>query len=869
MDSPLRAMSPVSNNDNSDVEEPLTPTSKVKAMLAAMEESEDDEDDIPVKPTRSRTARAMRVPNPLESSQHTGDSTVNDVVNNDEDEGLFVSPAPQRSKNISDQGSEDEEEDVPVRAIRSRTVKAMQAPTDTNNDYDSDPGLFVSPAPKRTNPYISGEEGNANDSNASEDDLPVNPANNRFLELVAKKRREREALEAEQAAQREQRAALEQEECQSSADEGDAALTRSSRPTRRAGKKAIEEMARETQRMSRNMQLAHQAKTRKKIGKDSLFAKFNYKPTHVEVPHTPPKTASPRSSPVLIPETKLKERVKQSVSERLKERAIPIMSLDDSDSDLEILPDKIPAVFPIVKSKVVPTKKREMNQADLQISLQQRARAQAKRDRDERLDMLRAKGVIVQTAEERQKEMADVEDMMAKARREGDEIMKREKEAAKKAAKENGEIDPLGDSSGDEDWEEDGGEENDSQGEDADQDDNMVEEEALELSGSEDEDDVDEENQGEEVDDDEEGGENLAPNVLEENEESQLQAIPDSLAPTSQIKSPIIPSLDAADESEDEVQHLPTRQRNNRTVLSDDEDQDGPVDTVTPIKTAPMFARKNMLNTNTSSPMAPPSVLRSAHKSFIPGLPIVGPAGLGLTQIFAGTMDESQSQACSETEVSTRPDSQLFDPIFLQHAMASQDRVPNSQPEEVSQGIQLDFSQSQIQGFESMMLPPTQYTESHFVAPTQDEGFQDHAPLNGRYTLPPPGTVETEKLHASGETAILSEIPSTSSPIKKPGRLQRGRTHRSPSSSPKKPTAFSVPSRKPPRLVVEDTFDPKTSEAKGLVNEQAEESEDEYAGLGGASDDESDGEEDAYVQEMINDEAGNDVDQATLAALFA
>ena len=41
-------------------------------------------------------------------------------------------------------------------------------------------------------------------------------------------------------------------------------LTQHSRPTRKAGKKAMEEMQREQQRISRNMQLTHQAKTKKK-----------------------------------------------------------------------------------------------------------------------------------------------------------------------------------------------------------------------------------------------------------------------------------------------------------------------------------------------------------------------------------------------------------------------------------------------------------------------------------------------------------------------------------------------------------------------------------------------------------------------------
>ncbi|KAI9881812.1 MAG: hypothetical protein M1823_006476, partial [Watsoniomyces obsoletus] len=53
-------------------------------------------------------------------------------------------------------------------------------------------------------------------------------------------------------------------------------LTKDAKPTRKASKKAMEEMKRETQRMSRNMQLAHQAQTKKKITKDSLLARFNF-----------------------------------------------------------------------------------------------------------------------------------------------------------------------------------------------------------------------------------------------------------------------------------------------------------------------------------------------------------------------------------------------------------------------------------------------------------------------------------------------------------------------------------------------------------------------------------------------------------------
>jgi mediator of replication checkpoint protein 1 len=72
-------------------------------------------------------------------------------------------------------------------------------------------------------------------------------------------------------------------------------LTQQARPTRKASKKALEEMNRETQRMSRNMQLAHQAKTKKKITKES-FAKFNFKPGGGVAPDTSMAASSATAS---------------------------------------------------------------------------------------------------------------------------------------------------------------------------------------------------------------------------------------------------------------------------------------------------------------------------------------------------------------------------------------------------------------------------------------------------------------------------------------------------------------------------------------------------------------------------------------------
>lgn len=63
-------------------------------------------------------------------------------------------------------------------------------------------------------------------------------------------------------------------------------------------------------------------------------------------------------------------------------------------------------------------------------------------------------------------------------------------------------------------------------------------------------------------------------------------------------------------------------------------------------------------------------------------------------------------------------------------------------------------------------------------------------------------------------------------------------------------------------------FNKKQSAAKEMVEEQAQESEDEYAGLGGASDDESGGSEDEETKQMI-EHADVDVDERKLAAFHA
>lgn len=144
-------------------------------------------------------------------------------------------------------------------------------------------------------------------SDSDDDRLPDHPlGSTRFLELVAKKRAEREAREAEEESKKQEKLAkardLERDLSDASPalsdDEVDRRLTQRDRPARKASKKAIEEMNRETQRMSRNMQLAHQAKTKKKISKESFFAKFNFQQPIVNDQQQPLSSSATSSRPV-------------------------------------------------------------------------------------------------------------------------------------------------------------------------------------------------------------------------------------------------------------------------------------------------------------------------------------------------------------------------------------------------------------------------------------------------------------------------------------------------------------------------------------------------------------------------------------------
>lgn len=876
--------------------------------------------------------------------------------------------------------SAEDEDDEPILPRRLRRADSEDKPTTPEapevtpvRSGRSSPGLFLTPGVSEGRSPI---KPTANDE--SDSDLPADPrTNERFLALVARKREEREAREAAEA---EKRAAREAEYMQQtkkalsrrsatplgdSEDDSDEVagrkLTQQARPTRKASKKALEEMNRETQRMNRNMQLAHQARTKKRITKESLFARFNFRTAntpnelgqpaqnsstcvssapvseteglqHQETPPTSPVVPQDQSKqlttetavvgsaihfpiqtpneedelptiddvlreprPVLvkrqgIPTASTADEMVQAPKEpRLKIKKPPVKirfskapttsnNQPDSESDLEILParkiraSKLDAFHRVSTENPSETRslqtlralahlnspekrssksKSSITLSDMQQSLQQRARQQAAAEREEKIQDLKDRGIIVQTAEERQKDQAVVEDLVEKARQEAANIKTKEKDAAKRAAKRNGE------------------EFNDSSDDDDDYQANEADESEIDLSGSEEENVIAEgsdDELGEEADvedDDEEGGVNLDDDGKRSNDLVEDEAMEDT--EDEEGSGPGEKADDEVDSEPDEkLRPRHRKSRVNRTIEDEDEE---------PTNSEP---------TQNLSP-----VLETPQKPVIPAIGLgTSPGLLGMTQAFAATLAESQTQADGGFEMDPEQDSMDFlgpvpEPnIPLFDTNDTESMIPDSQADEAKDtnvnGINLDYTQSQIdcnpsRDSRDSLDSPIATQDYEIPEPTQDMGFHLSSPAGNRFVSIPPSTVDT---------LLLSE----DTPVRrKKGRLQRGRRESvdfsdanedvptSPQQSAEfdiSANAFDVMKKKRKAAIATSVFDKKKSNAKEMVEEQAQESEDEYAGIGGASDDESGGEEDEDLKKMI-EEGDVEVDERKLAAFYA
>ena len=886
---------------------------------------------------------------------------------------LVAAPDGSESPSKSLKGSES-------RSKASSTPRAMPYQSHTTSRSSS-------PSIPHDNPVHASTASTANASKTRDEpdsDFPKNPQpNSRFLALVAKKREEREAKAAAEEKKRVERyhvtngrenisSTLSDDEIED--DSGaENKLTQQTRPARKASKKAIEEINRETQRMSRNMQLAHQAKTKKKVTKESLLARFNFRPiVKSSVDNVQKSSTADSSAPVsdvdamkdheTPPTSPSDPATNQDYDQSSKETVFigkaarqlqseePLSHLHDMDGELpsmqEILdvrrqplskgkgraddhllqlpkqdlpksrnptfaqpPIRVKApkrppqgakidldsddeveskstrrrlnkrlgVFDKLEPKKIsegkslqtlralahltsPSKskynsKGNMTPAEMHFLLQRRARQQAAKDRAERLQDLRNRGVIIQTIEERQRDQMNVEDLLEKARREGEELTKKENADAKRERKDN--VTERGSSDDDGDYKE-------------------ATVEAVEFSGSEDEADdedqefTDEEGSLEEDEDDEEDAsgerdnegngrialDNQGLNGVvrhvdhEGGEENQL-------GETDKESKHDIEN----DEINEQLPNVFHHRRHNKRRIVDDDDDEGDSEV------------KNILTAK-------------APNLFAPNLPGSNNAPMGLTQAFAATMAETQTQMqCDFQAAETEQGSGVFsrnlpDPDFpMIEGFAPESIVPDSQTGSQS-GLQLEHEVSQSQMEHDTFPTPTQYSD--IPDPTQDAGFQALSPVKGRFVSdPPPSTIDTVLLTESLEAEMLV--------TNKRGRLQRRTdtaqvlsdagpgsdedgdigSRAEPVGVKIAPNAFEIlkkVSTKPGTTT--EIFDKKKSEAKGMVEEQAEESEDEYAGLGGASDDDSMAEEDEEVRKMMDDGEVK-VDERKLAAFYA
>lgn len=202
-------------------------------------------------------------------------------------------PAPQQASDhtsvVATIESSEDEDAMPVRTKVRKSVAQRSRTTSPPS-----PGLFVTPDPSPSKNKSRPPLDAGSDSEASQ------PTQNTDLqERVRRIREERLAKQQEQETQQTKpnKAARRQADAGSGSDtdgESGRRLTQQAKPTRRAGKKAIEAMARDQQRISRNMQLTHQAKTKKRFTTQDLFKKFNFQAPNADAQVLP--TPEPSSA---------------------------------------------------------------------------------------------------------------------------------------------------------------------------------------------------------------------------------------------------------------------------------------------------------------------------------------------------------------------------------------------------------------------------------------------------------------------------------------------------------------------------------------------------------------------------------------------
>lgn len=992
-----RSSPPPADDDAIDLgDDYLSPRSKVAKMLA----------DIDNAPTPSPTRKTLIVDDRPTVSRPFMDES--------EDE---VEPSPLKKPHGSDEsnqlstsssgGEEDEEEGGVVRRPQGRAARRMLnlgAPdTAVQNDGDEDlysatplrpaserrrreaferaasgsppgspstlshrkgNGLFVSPAKSTLN------------NSDGEDDLP---GPNRLAELVAQKRAERLARENEkQKATKSRKSNANHGSEHASSDLPEEAfegsqeapadpnveriLSDAARPTRKASKKAMLEMERETQRLARQQALAHQIKVKKKFSTTDLFARFNFRQPHqqqnqneknsssmpssdgVEASPSAARPKEPFSTPPSSPPTPLdKQRLLVERGALTKMTSVPEDTLakmkllredtltsfvadeeqeelpqtesiiassmrqkrdgqssaqgsaqvsdskiapwskepaphsyrdEGSDDDLEVL-EPLPKHLQVF-DRIKPAKRQEahsnaihtlrhlshLGQSDvkpnrptnvkpsihpqvLEAQLRKKAREQAFEAQQERIAELKAKGITIQTAEEKEKEAEEFENLLEKARLDAQDLRKAEK-AARREAKGESAMGVSDDETEDEDYYDRSDAEEEEEGEDA------GKNELIDDNADESETNADAEEIAEEEEHDLADGE-------------------------SEVENAEDPSI----ETRDNEAHKKTRRSRKSHVIEDDDDVDEDQDhdelEIDEQASSAVISGSANVADEDEDPFA----------AFGFGAAKADANDMSATQAFNATM-QAPSQDTQEDSYNilqhVPPPSSFIPPPTLP-AMASQEEEGESQTE-LASGTQLGESQGIELNWETqppetpgrgLIRKESDLSETPGWEPTQDPGLP--SPWTGvrRGQLERVSTLTSaaENDHETQSTVQLrvSESPAPDVSSKR-GRLQQGRRlapddsedEAEPQASTQNDAFKEMKRKRLEDLNANDRTEAR-AEMKRMMDDQAEESEDEYAGLGG-DDTEMIAPETAEDQAMI-DSSYIDVDERAIAAHHA
>ncbi|KAK4961997.1 hypothetical protein LTR10_002491 [Elasticomyces elasticus] len=957
--------------------EMLTPRSKVAKMLA----------DIDNAPTPSPPQRASDHETRDLSSPTSGAVVKPPVIakasgpfdtdsGSDEDEAPLRRPKGRAARRMLGLGS-----DSPT--TRSSPPKRMRSSPIHKPSLDADEDLYsatplmdrIVRRPASRSPSRSARSGalfvspaKTIEEDGSDDELPSNPfgSKEKLAELVAAKRQER--LQREEQEEQTQgllyngskkRRRSESAHASSDLPEGivdtsgleanpeiERIMSDAARPTRKASKKALLEMERETQRLARQQALAHQMKVKKNFTTFDLFARFNFRQPQgdavenavtgdttvssdpagdtpkepVSTPPSSPPTAGPtplQKQEALVELGALSKMVPvredsiASLAQMLEDgsddempdiaevmrasreatqaaavepqpspiykeqtrRGLKLARLDSSDDDLEIiapLPRHLQVfdkVKPLDKHSAadsralhalrhlshmggydsVPNKKPgkaasrpSIGPKALEAQLRRKAKDQARVQQQERIAELKAKGIVIQTGEEREREAEVFENLLEKARQDAQSLRKAEKAAAK------------GDGEGG-----DGAVASD-------------DEEDEEYVGSESE---EEEGEGEE---DEEGQEGLIDEAAEESEEDEEHDKegdglvedgdePDGAPTDGQGLG--VSSIDAMTPAPGN-----RKARQSRIIVDeDDSDDDDGLPKANNVQATPAPEEED--------PFAAFNFQANGGSD---------DALLSPTQAFQATMQTPTQQNTQEDSFDIlrkiAPPSMISMPPTLAHGEGDTQQeesqlsvVPGSQVPE-SQRIELawDTQPPETPTIGTLQRGASGLAETPGWDPTQDAGIPSPMPLR----LQRENTLDTvAEEHDTQSTVRLrvSESPmAAATPAQRRGRLVRRQAATLADSSDDdeeiqvpaklaKKDAFREMARRRQDALTETERAEAAKEMKQMLEEQAEESEDEYAGLGG--DDFVAPENDA--DRAMIDSSNFDVDERQIARIFA